>query len=130
MASLTHKVINGSKYYYARICRRVNGKPKIVQTLYLGTVDRMIQNAQETVSIPEAKEVRILELGATAALIQIARRLKLVESIDRHVPKRKQGPSVGEYLLIAAINRAAHPTSKAALADWFDNTVGPRVLGI
>ena len=130
MASLTHKVINGSSYYYARICRRVNGKPKIIQTLYLGTVDRMIQNAQETVSIPEAQEVRILELGATAALIQIARRLRLVESIDRHVPKRKQGPSVGEYLLIAAINRAAHPTSKVALADWFDSTVGPRMLGI
>jgi len=32
MASLTPKIINGHKYYYARISKRVNGKPKIVQT--------------------------------------------------------------------------------------------------
>ena len=37
----------------------------------------------------------------------------LVELIDAQVPKRDQGLSVGQYLLLAAINRAAHPTSKA-----------------
>jgi hypothetical protein len=30
MASLTHKMIKGHKYYYARVYKRVNGKPKIV----------------------------------------------------------------------------------------------------
>jgi len=33
-------------------------------------------------------------------------------------------------MLIAAINRAAHPTSKSALAEWFENTVGPRLFAI
>lgn len=130
MASLTCKIINGSKYYYARICRRVNGKPRIVQTIYLGTVERMIQAARGTGAIPAAREVRVRELGAMAALVPIARRLNLVEIMDRHVPKRRQGPSVGEYLLVAAINRAAHPTSKAVLAEWFGQTSGPRLLGI
>jgi transposase len=131
MASLTHKIVNGHKYYYARVCKRVNGKPKIVETHYLGTVDKMIQSSQQSRDdIPRASEVCIQELGATAALCDIAERLQLVEIIDRHVTKRKQGPTVGQYMLIAAINRAAHPTSKASLAEWFENTVGPRLLGI
>jgi transposase len=130
MASLTHKIINGHKYYYARVCKRVNGKPKIVETHYLGTVEKMIQNSQQSRDIPEAREVCIQQLGATAALYDIAKRLQLVEIVDRYVTKRKQGPTVGQYMLIAAINRAAHPTSKSALAEWFENTVGPRLFAI
>ena len=38
MYSLTQKTVKGRKYYYARLCQRVNGRPKIVQTIYLGTV--------------------------------------------------------------------------------------------
>jgi len=130
MASLTAKIINGHKYYYARICKRVNGKPKILKTIYLGTVDKMIENAQRAGGPAQAEEVFIAELGATAALLQIADRLQLVQIVDRHAPKRQQGPSVGQYMLIAAINRASHPTSKAKLADWFEQTVGPRLLGV
>lgn len=130
MASITQKIINGRKYYYARICKRVDGKPKIVQTIYLGSVEKMIKNAKATSEIPQAMEVGILEMGATAALLQMAHRLGLVEIIDRHAPKRGQGPTVGQYMLVAAINRAANPTSKAALADWFAQTVGPRLIGI
>ena len=130
MPSLTSKIINGHKYYYARVCQRVNGKPKIVQTHYLGTVEKMIENAHGPKQIPRAKEVCILELGATGALFDIAQRLQLVEIIDRHCPKRNQGPSVGQYMLVAAINRACHPTSKTTLGEWFDQTIGPRLMGI
>lgn len=130
MASLNFKIINGYKYYYARICKRVNGKPKIVKTIYLGTADNIIKNAQSVQEIPKAKEVYIVELGATAAISDIANRLQFVEIINRHAIKRKQGPSVGQYMLIAAINRATNPTSKTALADWFENTAGPRLFGI
>lgn len=130
MASLTSKIVNGHKYYYARVCKRVNGKPKIVQTHYLGTAEKMIENAHGPMQMPRAKEVCILELGATGALFDIAQRLQLVEIIDRHAPKRNQGPSVGQYMLVAAINRASHPTSKTVLSDWFDQTIGPRLMGI
>ncbi len=130
MASLTQKIVNGHKYYYARVCKRVGGKPKIVRTIYLGTVEKMIKNARPIDQIPEAKEACVLELGATGALFDIADRLQFVEIIDRHAAKRKQGPSVGQYMLIAAINRAAKPTSKAALAEWFENTIGPQLMAI
>ena len=130
MASLTSKIVNGRKYYYARVCKRVDGKPKIVQTHYLGTVAKMIESAHGPKQIPRAKEVCILELGATGALFDVAQRLQFVEIIDRHAPKRNQGPSVGQYMLVAIINRASHPTSKTALGEWFDQTIGPRLMGI
>lgn len=130
MASITPKIVNGHRYYYARISKRIDGKPKIVQTIYLGTVDKIIKNAQATDQIPQAEEVYIAELGATSALFDIANRLQFVEIIDSHLPKRKQGPTVGQYMLTAAINRAAQPTSKAALGEWFENTIGPRLMAI
>ena len=130
MASLTHKIVGGRKYYYARICKRVNGRPKIVQTVYLGAVERMIENAQAPAEPIPPKEVFIAELGATAALYEVAQELQFAAIVDRHAPKRRQGPSTGLYMLIAAINRAVAPTSKAALAEWFEQTVGPRLIGV
>jgi transposase len=35
---------------------------------------------------------------------------------------------VGQYLLLAALNRAAHPSSKAQLAHWYHHTVLPRLV--
>ena len=37
MPSLTKKIVRGKPYYYLRECQRVNGKPKIVSTTYLGS---------------------------------------------------------------------------------------------
>ena len=37
-------------------------------------------------------------------------------------PKRHQGLSTGQYLLLAAINRAVSPTSKLQFADWYQQT--------
>jgi len=130
MASLTKKIIHGRKYYYARICKRINGKPKIVQTIYLGTLEKIIHNAHKANEVPQAAEVHLAELGATAALWDLAKRLQFVEIVDRHAPKRRQGPTVGQYMLVAAINRAIHPTSKASLAEWFEKTVAARLMGI
>ena len=83
----------------------------------------------EPLPAPEG-EGWITELGAVAALYDLARRLGLVEIVDRHVPKRGRGPSVGTYLLIAALNRCVDPRSKAALGSWYDSTVLRRQLEV
>lgn len=57
-----------------------------------------------------------------AALYSIAERLCLADTIDKHVSKRNQGASVGNYMLIAAINRCIAPKSKRQIADWFAST--------
>lgn len=39
MPSLTKKMVRGRPYYYLRQSQRVNGKPKIVSTIYLGSAE-------------------------------------------------------------------------------------------
>ncbi len=61
----------------------------------------------------------------------MAQTLDLVATIDRHVPKHgAQGPSVGQYLLLAALNRCLAPTSKASIAHWYSKTALRRFLPI
>ena len=125
MPSLTKKIVHGKPYYYLRECQRVNGKPKIVSTLYLGSPESI----RDRLLRPPPAEVAFQEFGGSAALFSIAQALEVVATIDRHVPKLgAQGPSVGHYLLLAALNRCLAPTSKAQIADWYDKTVLRRLL--
>jgi transposase len=130
MASLTAKVVHGKTYYYARECQRVNGKPKIVRTIYLGSADDLIAAAldQRQGQAPKPQSVEIAAFGDVVALYDLAQQIGLVELLDRHLPKRHQGLSVGEYLLLAAINRAVRPVSKLRFADWYRSTALPRLI--
>jgi len=127
MASLTKKIIRGKPYYYLRECQRVGGKPKIVWTYYLGSVERLM----ERLSRPEPQAVALAEFGASAAAFDVASALRVVEIIDRHVPKRgARGPTVGKYLLLAALNRCIKPRSKARLGEWYRGSVLRRLLPV
>ncbi len=131
MASLTAKKINGRTYYYLRECAWVDGRPKIVRQKYLGTAEA-VAAAIENKAMPGGdvrSEAQVLEFGAVTALYDLAKRLDVVEIIDRHVPKQDRGgPTVGTYLLLAALNRCVAPSSKAQLASWYEGTVLPRWL--
>ena len=128
MLSLTRKFIRGRPYYYARWCQRVDGRPKIVRTLYLGSLDNIVQ-AVETAQRPlPLKEAELASFADVAALYDQAAQLRLMDLIDAQIPKRHPGLSVGAYLVLASINRAAHPTSKAKLARWYRQTILPRLM--
>jgi transposase len=127
MASLTKKLIGGRPYYYLRECRRVNGKPKIVWQEYIGTPQQLVLRLTR----PDPQEAVIREFGAVAAAFHMAGQLEIVATIDRHIPKRgTQGPTVGQYLLVATINRCVAPLSKAQIGDWYDKTILPRLMGL
>ncbi len=134
MASLVKKKIGGHLYYYARECQRVDGRPKITWQKYLGSVETIIAAVTERrqgVPLPDPEaQGRVTELGAAAALYDLAGRLDLAGIIDRHVPKRGAGPSVGTYLLVAVLNRCVAPASKARIGAWFEGTVLRRLLEI
>src|SRR3954468_14585812 len=132
MASLLKKTIRGKTSYYARECRRGDGKPKIVWQKYLGRADDIIAPlTRPTAPTATAPEKAVLtEFGAVVALYDTARRLRLVEHIDRHVPARRgpRGPSVGHYLLVAPLNRCTDPRSKAQIATWYERSALRRLL--
>ncbi len=126
MVSLVKKKIKGNLYYYARESKRVNGKPKIVWQKYLGRAEDIV----DAVEGPQPQHAVVRDFAALAALLDVARELDIVECVDRYAPKRGSGPSVGTYILIAILNRCVAPCSKAAIADWFRQTVLARLLGI
>lgn len=128
MATIIKKIKKGNAYYYAVKSKRVDGKPRIVWQKYLGTVEAMVKRASQT-RPSRPKEAVIFELGGVAALVGIAQRLGVVELIDQEVSKREQGPSVGQYMLLAALNRALAPCSKQALGEWYEQTVLRRLWG-
>lgn len=129
MPSLTPKIIGGHTYYYARYCQRVDGKPKIVRQVYLGKIDDLVAAAERSQQPPQPLETEVAAFADAAALFDIAQRLDLVELLDSILPaKRHQGLSLGQYLLLAAINRAVSPTSKLQFADWYRQTVLTRLL--
>ena len=134
MASITKKIVRGHAYYYARESKRIGGKPKIVWQKYLGKLDDIVSAVDDRrrgrpVPQPEDESL-VTEFGAAAALYDLSRRLGLLDIIDRHVPKRGSGPSVGTYLLAATLNRCLAPRSKARLAEWFETTVLRRLLDV
>src|ERR1700683_3349798 len=113
MPSLTPKLIDGHTYYYARYTQRVDGKPKVVRTVYLGKLEDLVTAAEQSRQPPHTLPCDIRALGDVAALWDIAQRLDLVPLLDSILPlKRHQGLSCGQYLLLAAINRAVAPASQ------------------
>jgi len=128
MPSLTRKTIKGHSYYYVRHCQRVDGKPKIVKTTFLGSLDNILHSLDTAQKPPPPKTAEVLAFGAIAALYDQALQLDLVNLIDAQVPKRDQGLTTGQYMLLAALNRAAAPTSKSQLAHWYRKTVLTRLL--
>lgn len=130
MASIIKKTIRGKPYYYARECQRIDGKPKIVWQKYLGKADDIVATLTQAPAVADASSAVVTEFGAVAALYDLAARLSLVEHIDRHAPKRGSGPTVGTYLLVAILNRCVAPSSKAGIAEWFQDTALRRLVSV
>jgi len=128
MASLQRKIIHGHPYYYLVQSRRVNGRPRPVVVEYLGTPDALLQRLRQTPI--RASRARVAPFGALAALYHLAQQLGLVELIDQFAPKRQQGPSLGQYMLVAALNRCVAPTSKLQMPAWLRSTPLPAWLGV
>lgn len=130
MPSLTAKQVDGHTYYYARYCQRVDGKPKIVRQVYLGKIEDIVSSTEQAQSPPQPLETLVAACGDIAALWEIAQRLDLVPLLDSLFPKRHQGLSCGQYLLLAALNRSIAPTSKVHLADWYRHSILTRLLPV
>lgn len=123
MASIIKKKIKGITYYYYTESKRINGKSKHVNQKYLGTADKVLSKCTQSSVLPQPLFSKILDFADVTVLYDIASRLDIVDTINEFSSKRAQGVSVGEYILIAAINRAVAPTSKNQMADWFYDTV-------
>ena len=130
MGSIIKKKRKYNTYYYYVESKRVDGKPRIVNQVYLGTADAVLNKYKETEEKIKPLYSVVLDFADVAVLYDLAMRLDIVGIINKHTKKRKQGTSVGEYALIASINRALSPTSKSCISNWYSKTILPKLLPV
>ena len=121
MATLQRHVVRGRTYWRIVESRRINGKPRAIPLLYLGSADSLLERLLQA----PAGRLRIesYQHGDVAALKAAADQLGAVAIIDKHVAKQRRRISVGTTLLLAALNRAVRPRSKRG---WLAGRAGPR----
>jgi len=117
MAHLYKKVKKGHEYFYIRETQRVYGKPTTINQVYLGTADKVQ-------AVLGKGGFSSKEFGSVFALNELDRQVDLAGMINEILPpkKRVRGPSLGELVYYAALNRAIAPTSKRQLASWYETT--------
>ncbi|MFV2015577.1 MAG: IS1634 family transposase, partial [Candidatus Heimdallarchaeota archaeon] len=122
MVHIVRKKKGDKTYLYLRQNHRVDGRSKQKWAIYLGPEhdDDKIKMKLSQVKLPQT--IESFNFVFPAILLGIAKKLDLVNIINKNTNKRKQGISVGEYMLIAIINRCIKPTSKNQLQTWFDNS--------
>lgn len=128
MPSIIKKNLKGKIYYYYVESKRIDGKPRHVNQKYLGTAETIFEKFSQTSELKDPLYSIILEFADVCLLYDIASRLNVIGIINKYATKRNQGVSVGEYALIAAINRATLPTTKNCIASWYEKTVLSRLF--
>ena len=122
MAHFHVKTKKGRPYLYIREIARVEGKPKVVSQVYVGSPERVASLV--TGMGDAAVKLKVQEFGALWLASQIDREVDLAGIVDEVVPRadREQGPSVGEYFLYCIWNRMCEATSKNRLSQWYERT--------
>jgi transposase len=132
MGSIISKKVHGTAYYHYVESKRINGKPTIVNQQYLGTAEKILGRVKGDENPLQERALHSVEYdyGMVALLYDLANRLDFVGIIDSFVPKRRQGASVGMYMLIEAINRVVGPTSTTELQRWYQKTYLPNMTNV
>ena len=124
MAHIHKKIKKGRPYYYIREIQRVDGKPKVVSQVYLGSIDAIAKRFQEAEQDRKPIRLQSRSFGALFLVHEMEKVLDTIGIIDRIVPRsnKEKGPTVGEYFFYAWANRLIAPRSKRAFADWYRHT--------
>ncbi|MFO7783768.1 MAG: TRAP transporter large permease subunit [Thermodesulfobacteriota bacterium] len=120
MERLESKKVNGRTYYYYSEWGWKDGKCRRIWQKYLGKPKDIVQAVQGGGPPPLYAEV--FQWGLPCALWKEVLRARVVEETDALCPKREQGLSTGQYMAVAAVNRAIRPKSKRSMWEWFSRT--------
>ena len=124
MAHLHKKMKKGRPYYYVRETGRVKGKTKVLNQVYLGSPEKILQMATEAKTAAMPRHIQSQEFGALWLAHLVESDIGIAELIDDIIPQEpdKDRPSVGEYFLYAIYNRMVEPCSKRAMPGWYKGT--------
>jgi len=122
MAHFHVKKKKGRPYLYVREIARVDGKPKVISQIYIGSPARVAALASGTEKGPV--KIKVEEFGALWLAQQMDQDIELATIIDNIVPRaaRETGPTIGEYFLYCIWNRMVEAVSKKRLSRWYSRT--------
>ena len=122
MAHFHIKTKKGRPYLYVREIARVDGKPKVVSQIYIGSPERVagLTRGQDSDTVA----LKVEQFGAIWLANQIDREVNLCGIVDGVVAPadRETGPSIGEFFLYCVLNRMVQAVSKNKLASWYQST--------
>ena len=132
MAHIHKKMKKGRPYYYIREIRRVNGQPKVISQIYLGSAERIAKTYEQRSQCERPVKVRVEALGALLVAHELEKEFNTIGIVDSIVPRARneKGPSIGEYFFYAWANRMIDPKSKHALEHWYKATAVQHVRPI
>jgi transposase len=134
MTSIIKKRRGDHVYLYAATSARVQGQPRIVDQVYLGTEQEVLARLTTTAGGDPTLPAETVHrgFGDVAAVWSMLQRLDAVTVIDEVLGQARVhgGVSVGTYLALAALNRVCDPRSKAGFASWWAGTALGRMLRI
>jgi len=122
MAHFHIKTKNGRPYLYVREIARVDGKPKVVSQIYLGSPDKVAAMAKGP--LQDDLHLKVEQFGALWLAQLMDQDIDLAGIVDSVIPRRstETGPSLGEYFVYCVWNRMIDAVSKRQLADWYGRT--------
>lgn len=122
MASLQRIKVDGKYYWRIVESKRVNGKPRPVPIMYLGSADRLLERLSNATN--GELQVKSYEHGTVAACKALADELELAEIIDQECATT----GLGEAMVLIAINRLIQPASKNGWLAWARQTTLPQLF--
>jgi transposase len=122
MAHFHIKKKKGRPYLYVREIARVDGKPKVVSQIYIGSPARVADLASGIEKGPV--KIKVEEFGALWLAQQMDQDIGLADIVDNIVPRaaRETGPTIGEYFLYCVWNRMVEAVSKNKISQWYGRT--------
>ncbi len=134
MPSLQRYSSNGQIYWrIVESFRRPDGKPSVRVLQHLGKAEDLLARLQyQRASL----RVHSVSSGAVDASLALAGQLRCADAIDDAVRsttgalRHRDGLSVGQSILAAAVGRLVHPSSKRAFAEWAAQTSLPARLNV
>ena len=134
MASLQRVGSEGRSYWrIVQSFRRADGKPAVRVLMHLGKADDLLARLRQQRGSIRTSSV---SSGAVDAAFALAREFDLAGAINEAVAEAggsmqvRDGLTIGESLVAAAIARLIHPSSKRAIAAWAAQTTLPERLGV
>ena len=125
MATLRKTKVGKYAYWQIVESKRVEGKPRPVVLMHLGTADQLLYKLKEG---PVKKTVRSASHGAVWLLFKAAEELGIKDTFSRLFGTQvRDGLLVGQSLLLAAIHRAVRPGSKKSFSQWAKQTTLPEI---